>query len=68
MKKLFPPLRHALPMLLLAVTAFVGAVARQPPPGFDISLSPLSAHFFTTLSDVFQFIGELDCRKDGGVK
>jgi hypothetical protein len=68
MKKLFPPLRHVLPVLLLVAAAFTGAVARQPPPGFDISLSPLSAHFFTTLSDVFQFISELDCRKDGGTK
>jgi hypothetical protein len=37
-----------------------------PPDGFHLSMAPLSAHFFTRLSHVLQFISELDCNKHGG--
>ncbi len=53
-------------LLLTLLFILVGEAALQPPPGFHLSLSPLSAHLFTTLADVFRFIEQLDCRKDPG--
>jgi hypothetical protein len=52
--------------LLLACSTLVAASAAQLPLGFHMSIAPLSAHFFTRLSDVLQFIALLDCHKDGG--
>jgi hypothetical protein len=56
-------------ILLLIVVAHAACdlvASGQPPDGFHLSIAPLSAHFFTRLSDVLQFISELDCYKDGG--
>jgi hypothetical protein len=55
-------------LLLIFVTraACDSVASGQPPDGFHLSIAQLSAHFFTRLSDVLQFISELDCNKDGG--
>jgi hypothetical protein len=54
-------------LLILVAHASCDSVASGPPPdGFHLSIAPLSAHFFTRLSHVLQFISELDCNKDGG--
>jgi hypothetical protein len=58
----------ALPLaaLLLACATLAASSSAQLPLGFHMSLAPLSAHFFTRLSDVLRFIALLDCHKDGG--
>jgi hypothetical protein len=58
-----PALLHHL-MLVFAV-AFTAHAAR-PPQGVGLSITPLSAHFFTRLADVIQFMSQLDCKMDGG--
>ena len=57
--------RHLLPSLLLPLMLVVAAAlshAAPPPHGVDLSITPLSAHFFTRLADVLEFMSTLDCK------
>ncbi len=53
-------------LLIIAACCLSAASGGPLPQGFHISIAPLSAHFFTRLADVFRFVSQLDCRKDGG--